>query len=156
MLYLIDNARSNKNHVYIYLTFKPFFLNRVVYEIIWKNIVQPDRPHMTIWRMSCACWIPKATDTHSEYSILIVFALQQLLQERASVLSYTSGFTYAFAQRILYTKVRAAQVLVRHSVTRLFAQTGDRARLLPAACCRWLPCGWLLRELLLLELHANL
>jgi len=25
-----------------------FFLNRVVYEITWKNIVQPDRPHMRI------------------------------------------------------------------------------------------------------------
>ena len=28
-----------------------FFENRTVYEIMWKNIVQPDRPQMTIWRM---------------------------------------------------------------------------------------------------------
>ena len=35
-----------------------------------KNIVvEPDRPQMTIWRMRIACWIPKATDTHSEYII---------------------------------------------------------------------------------------
>jgi len=32
-----------------------------------------------IWRMSTACWITKATDTHTEYEILIAFLLQQLL-----------------------------------------------------------------------------
>jgi len=30
-----------------------------------------------VWRMRIACWIPKATDTHSEYVILIAFPLQQ-------------------------------------------------------------------------------
>jgi hypothetical protein len=44
---------------------------------------------MTIWRMSIACWIPKATDTHSEYVKLIAFPLQQWLKDRASVLRYT-------------------------------------------------------------------
>ena len=37
-----------------------------------------------------ACWTTKATDTHSEYVILIVFPLQQCLHERASVLRYAS------------------------------------------------------------------
>jgi len=54
-----------------------------------KNIVEPDRLHMTIWHMRIACWIPKATDTHSEYVILIAFPLQQWFRERASVLLYT-------------------------------------------------------------------
>jgi hypothetical protein len=27
------------------------FFNRVVYETMWKNIVEPERPQMTIWRM---------------------------------------------------------------------------------------------------------
>jgi hypothetical protein len=31
--------------------------NRVVYEIMWKSTVEPDRPQMTIWRMRIACWI---------------------------------------------------------------------------------------------------
>ena len=26
-------------------------------------MVQPDRPHITIWRTRIACWIPKATNT---------------------------------------------------------------------------------------------
>jgi len=38
---------------------------------------------------SFACWILKATNTHSQYVILIAFMLQQRLHERASVLSYT-------------------------------------------------------------------
>jgi hypothetical protein len=42
-----------------------------------------------IRRMRIASWIPKATDTHSEYVILIAFPLQQWLHERASVLRYT-------------------------------------------------------------------
>jgi len=39
-------------------------------------------------RMRIACWISKATDTHSEYVIFISFSLQQWLQERASILRY--------------------------------------------------------------------
>jgi hypothetical protein len=48
------------------------------------------QPQMTIWRMRIACWIPEATDRHSEYVILIaLFPLQQWLQERASLLRHT-------------------------------------------------------------------
>ena len=48
-------------------------------------MVQPGRPQMTVWRMHIACWIPKATNTHSEYVILIAFPLQQWLHERTSI-----------------------------------------------------------------------
>jgi hypothetical protein len=60
---------------------KLFTENRAVYELMWKNIVQQDRTHMTIWRMRIACWIPKATNTHSEYAIRIAFPLQQWFYE---------------------------------------------------------------------------
>ena len=39
-----------------------------------------------IQRMHFACWITKATDTHSQYVILIAFPQQQWSHERASVL----------------------------------------------------------------------
>jgi BarA-like signal transduction histidine kinase len=39
--------------------------NRDIYDIMWKNMVEPDRPQMTIWRSRVARWIPKATHTHS-------------------------------------------------------------------------------------------
>jgi hypothetical protein len=49
-------------------------------------MVRPDRSKMTIWYMRIACWITNATDTHSEYVILIAFALLQSLRERASMI----------------------------------------------------------------------
>ena len=39
--------------------------------------------------MCIACWITKATNTHSQYVILFVFPLQQWLDECASLLLYT-------------------------------------------------------------------
>jgi hypothetical protein len=44
---------------------------------MWKNIAQWGRPHMTIWRMRIACWIPKATNTYSEYVRHIYIPLQR-------------------------------------------------------------------------------
>jgi hypothetical protein len=66
-----------------------FFYNCTVYEISKKNTVEPGRPQITIWRMRIVCCIPKATDSHLEYVIIIAKLLQQWLQERASVLRYT-------------------------------------------------------------------
>ena len=43
---------------------------------------------MTACRMLIACWIPRDTNTHSEYVILIVLPLQQWLREHASILCY--------------------------------------------------------------------
>ena len=43
--------------------------NRSFYELMWKNMAEPDRPQMTVWRMRIACRIPEATDAHSEYVI---------------------------------------------------------------------------------------
>ena len=69
-----------------------FSKSRAIYEIRWKNTVETDRPQMTIWGVFIACWISNATDTHSEYVILIItiaLTLQQRLHERVSVLLYT-------------------------------------------------------------------
>ena len=43
---------------------------------------------MAIWRMRIACWIPKATNTHTGCVIRVAFPLQQWLQERDSVLGH--------------------------------------------------------------------
>jgi hypothetical protein len=64
--------------------------NRAVYEKTWKNIVEPDRSQMTIWRMRITCWIPKATNTHSEYVRHIDFPLQHRLHERALYVHFLS------------------------------------------------------------------
>ena len=74
---------SQNTHLYFHL----FYLeNRTVCEInLKKYIIEPDRSQITIWCMRIACWITKATNTHSEYAILNAFSLQQWLHERASV-----------------------------------------------------------------------
>jgi hypothetical protein len=63
-----------------------FAKKRAVYEIMWTNIVDLGRPQKTIWRMRISCWVPEATNTGSEYAIVIAFPLQQWLHERATVL----------------------------------------------------------------------
>ena len=77
-----------KTHILCSVTF--FLENRAVYyEIMWKNTVQRGRPQITIWRMRSAFWVPKATNTHSEYVILTAFPLQQWLHERPAMLRHT-------------------------------------------------------------------
>jgi hypothetical protein len=80
------SCRENQN---THLRSITFFENRAIYEIMWKNIAEPDRPQKTIWCMSIAWWITKGTNTHSEYVILIAFLRQAWLHERASMLRYT-------------------------------------------------------------------
>jgi hypothetical protein len=38
--------------------------NHAIYDIMWKNIVEPAGPQMTVWRVRIACWMRKATNTH--------------------------------------------------------------------------------------------
>ena len=58
---------------------------------------------MTIWRMRIAYWIPKATNTHSEYVTLIVFPPQEWIRERATISRYT--YTVSLPTIITVTKL---------------------------------------------------
>jgi hypothetical protein len=73
----------------IYFKFNNFVLRKSC--LLWDNVEKYGRVRQAtddniIRRMRFACWITKATDTHSEYKILIVFLLQQWLCDRASML----------------------------------------------------------------------
>jgi hypothetical protein len=81
--------KSKINRNYALHKNRSVFENRAVHAM-WKNTVQPDRPHMRVRCMRIACWIPKATDTQSEYVIHVAFQLQQWLHQRASMLRYTA------------------------------------------------------------------
>ena len=85
---LVMRNVSNKfvEKIKTHFIFNNFFPNVAVYEIMWKNIVEPGRLQMTKWRMRIVCWIPKATNTHSKYVILIAFPLQLWLHECALML----------------------------------------------------------------------
>ena len=51
--------------------------NHAICDIIWKNLAERGRPQIAVWRMRIACWIHKATNTHSGCVILITSPLQQ-------------------------------------------------------------------------------
>jgi len=56
---------------------------------MWKNIVQPGRPQITIWRTRLhAGYLSPKTHTQ-DIQYLFAFQLQQWLHERASMLRYT-------------------------------------------------------------------
>jgi hypothetical protein len=76
-------CRENQNTFYSQYFFAE---RRAVYEIMWKNVVEPGRLQITKWRMRIAGWIHKATNIHSEYVILIAFPLQLWLHECALML----------------------------------------------------------------------
>ena len=61
---------KTKSQILCSITFRSF-QNRAVYEIVWKNIVEQDRPQMTISRMRIACFVPPAIATNSECAIPI-------------------------------------------------------------------------------------
>jgi len=51
-----------KTQILCSITF--FFENRDVYEIMWKNMAEPDRSQMTKWCTHIACWVLKTTNTN--------------------------------------------------------------------------------------------
>jgi hypothetical protein len=102
----IKDTNKTKTHIPCSATFSE---NRAVYETKSKNMVEPGRPQIAIWRR-VACWIGKATraqvytraqaptlthararaHTHTEKQIiLIAFPWQQWLYKNVSMLRYT-------------------------------------------------------------------
>jgi hypothetical protein len=77
-----------------------FLYNRVVCEIMWKKhgTAEQETDTNMIERACVACWINKATDTHSEYAIITYFPRLR-------------GY------------VNAPACYVRHTVTTLFKST---------------------------------
>jgi hypothetical protein len=75
-----------------------FMFNNIFPKIVllWDNVEKHGRPRQAtddniIRRIRFACWITKATDTHSEDVTLIAFPRHQFLRERASLLRYITS-----------------------------------------------------------------
>jgi len=54
-----------------------------------KNIVHWGRPQLTVWRMRAACWIPKATDTHSVCVMLTAVSTATMVARTRLSVSYS-------------------------------------------------------------------
>jgi len=79
------SCRGNQNTHFV---FSNFFENRaIVLDKLEKCVRVGQATDDNVMRI--ACWIPKPTNTPSEYIIRIAFPLQQWLHERTSVLRYT-------------------------------------------------------------------
>jgi Mg2+/citrate symporter len=94
-----------KTHILCSVTF--FFR---ILPLLWDSVEKYGRDRQAtdsniIQRMRIACWMTKATDTHSEYVILISFPRQQWLRERAWILCYA----YIV---VLYVKTRCCVELL--------------------------------------------
>jgi len=62
-----------------------FFENSAVYEIKWRNIVEPGRSQITIWRMRIKCWVTKFTDKRSKY-VIYIFTVTVVTRTRRNVM----------------------------------------------------------------------
>jgi hypothetical protein len=114
VLYMKTNKRLLSNLAYFFLEVEMFqteivekindtfyvqylsFKNSVVYEVMWNNIVERDKSQMTIWHIHIASWIPKATDTHSEYLILIGFSIVTMVTKTRLVVTLHVYFLCCF------------------------------------------------------------
>jgi len=63
---------ENQNTYFVFNNLFFFPENRTVYEIMWKNSVERGRQQMTLWCMRIACWILKATNTHTHSDCIIL------------------------------------------------------------------------------------
>jgi len=96
------------------------------------------RPQMTIWRMRIACWIPKATNTHSQYVIVIAFPLQQRLEESATSLCSTY-IAHHQAHSVLQVCASCRLLFLSKQTTcsPQMSPTGDAVPIFPSFCiCR--------------------
>ena len=73
------SRREKRNTHFVFNTFHFFFLNRVVYNVekCGRAIQETDGNIKQLTRF--ACRIPKATDAHSKYAILIVVPWQTMV-----------------------------------------------------------------------------
>jgi hypothetical protein len=83
----VSDKRCRENQNTHFMFKNAFPEDRAVYEIIWKYMVDPDRPQMIIQHGACLCRARYLRlETHSEYITLTDF--QQLLRQRASLSRY--------------------------------------------------------------------
>jgi hypothetical protein len=89
------NSQRKSKHILLSIIF--FSKNRAACDTMCKNIIAPDRPQI-IWDMPIACWIPKATDTHSNY---VVSTATMLTRKRRNV-----TFVHILPVLLVYLKIK--------------------------------------------------
>jgi hypothetical protein len=81
-------CRGIKTHILHTMISPPPPENHDVYDIMWKNVIEPDWPQIAIRRMRSSCWITKATNTLSEYGTYWVSTATMLARTHLDVALY--------------------------------------------------------------------
>jgi hypothetical protein len=63
-MFQTKSCRENQNTHCMFSNIFCFIFKSCPYDIMWKYILELDRPQMMIWSMHIVCWLPKAT-THA-------------------------------------------------------------------------------------------
>ena len=108
LLRMINVAEKNfRENQKTHFMFNFYSENRVVYEIMWKNMVEPEATDgNVIRRMRIACCVTIATDTHSGYVIFIAFPLQRWSRARSSMLNLCLCYVVNFCTKGIYRRNR--------------------------------------------------
>ena len=61
-------------------------------------MIESGRPQITTWHIPVARWIPKATNTQSQYVILIVFPLETMVARMRVVIALYRGADNSLAR----------------------------------------------------------
>ena len=86
-----------------------FSENRAAYEIMSKNMVEPERPQMAIWRR-VACWIIKATRAQAHASARAPTPIHTLAQARMH--AHTQKYVrYCFSTAKMISRTRLSVTL---------------------------------------------
>jgi hypothetical protein len=84
--------------------------------LMYENIVEPERLRMTMWCMRIACWIPKATNTHSRnISFLLLFHCNSVAGTRLDVKLNVLTYLLTYLLTYIHTYLRA--YLLTYSLT---------------------------------------
>jgi len=79
---------------------------RDFYKIMRKNNLKRGRPQMAIWRIRISCWIPKATNTHSQYVTLVVFSTTAMIAE-----TRLNGTLYVHCMSLCFTLMMWSSII---------------------------------------------
>jgi hypothetical protein len=111
MINISDKShRGNENTHFVLIKF--FFRKSCRFLMTWKNIVERDRPQMTIWRMRITCWIPKATNRHSEYvNTYCLPSAKMVARKRLVVTFYVHFLSLQYSVGITYSIVYLLSVM---------------------------------------------
>jgi hypothetical protein len=126
----------DKKHTFYVKNF--FFEVCVVYEVIWKNVVEPDRPHMTLYGACAlhAAWLRLQIHTHN-----ISFPRQQLLGESSSYIAcLVCGSVFRVTRRCRSVRDNShnAEVPLRQQLLWCYNICVLRAEIIALAMNEWL------------------